>query len=168
MAQDGDRISVGWAATVGIILAIAAMLAIVGAAAIFDPAIDHAAQHRQAMAELDKLIDRAKAETAAAKVASEPKLKLGSWRCYSEHGYYYVAGRVTNISDASLDNVTAVATFETKDGQFVKNDQAMADYQPIMAGQTSPFTVITTGNPAIARCRLAIQHLFGAAIPYNE
>jgi hypothetical protein len=56
-------------------------------------------------------------------VASEPELKLGSWRCYSEHGYYYVAGRVTNISDASLDNVTAVATFETKDGLFAKNDQ---------------------------------------------
>lgn len=150
--------TVGMAAAALVLVAVAAL-------AHYSPNPTPAEQarrdHERVMAELDTKI-------AVLKQASKPKLRIESWRCYKEHGYYFVAGTVSNISSSSLDSVTAVATFETEDGQFVKNDQAMIDYQPVMAGQTSPFTVITTGNPAIARCRLAFKHLFGAAIPYNE
>lgn len=144
-------------------VSVGAIIAFIAAALNFptETPEDPAAAHRKVLAELDAAIDKIRAE-------AKPKLRVNSWRCYTEHGYWHVAGTVTNITSSNLDKVTAVATFETKEGQFVKTDDAMIDYQPIMPGQTSPFDVITTGNPSIWQCRLAFKHLFGAAIRIEQ
>ena len=107
-------------------------------------------------------------EAARATAKAIPKLRIGSWRCYKEYGFVQIDGQVTNISDASLDAVMAVGTFQTKSGTFVKSDHAMIDYQPIMAGQTSPFKVMTTDNPMIADCHVSFQFLFGGTISFDK
>jgi len=77
-----------------------------------------------------------------------------SYRDYhwcQESGYAIATGRVTNISSVPLDNVMAVVEFEAKDGSLITSSDSMIDYQPILPGQSSPFTVMETWNPAMAK-----------------
>lgn len=98
----------------------------------------------------------------------EPKLQLLSWSNYTEYGYIHVVGEVKNISNSKLDNVTAVVTFRTEDGTLVKTDEALIDYNPLMPGQTSAFTVLATENPAIKKLNLGFKHLLGGEIKYRQ
>ncbi|HEX3869427.1 MAG TPA: FxLYD domain-containing protein [Pirellulales bacterium] len=93
-----------------------------------------------------------------------PVLQTYGSSCYTEGSFQKLEGQVTNISDRPLSNVEAVAIFKTSNGQFVKSDQAMLTYNPIMPGQTSPFLVITTGNPMISNCTVSFKTLFGGAL----
>ena len=72
--------------------------------------------------------------------------------------------QVKNISGKSLDNVTAVGNAYTDSGEFVKSDTALIEYDPILSGQTSPFEVLMTGNPAISKCKVDFKYLFGGSI----
>jgi hypothetical protein len=83
-------------------------------------------------------------------------------------GYHYVEGQVKNVSAESLENVTAVATWMDKDGNFIKTDEAMIDYNPILPGQTSPFKTISTGNPAMARYRVEFKKLMGGTLSVDD
>jgi hypothetical protein len=94
-----------------------------------------------------------------------PPLEIQSWRCGAESGYAKVEGEVKNVSAQPLRNVAAVATFRTKDGTFVKSEDSLIDYNPILPGQTSPFKVLTTHNPSITNCEVGFKHLFGGEIP---
>ncbi|MEP0314142.1 FxLYD domain-containing protein [Hyphomonas sp.] len=97
---------------------------------------------------------------------SEPDydMKLGSWRCYSELGFQHIDGLVKNVGDQPLDTVMAVATFLDGKGGMIKTASAMIDFQPIMPGQTSPFKVITTGNPLIRKCVIQMTRMFGGQL----
>lgn len=97
---------------------------------------------------------------------AEPEylLELKSYKCYEEYGYFQITGEVTNISDHSLSNVEAIGGAYTKEGEFVKSDSALIEYNPIMSGQTSPFKVMTTMNPLISKCNIDFKSLMGGAI----
>lgn len=92
------------------------------------------------------------------------KLELLSYRCYKEYGYFHITGQVKNISDKSIENVTAVGTTLTEDGQFVNSSEALTEYNPIMAGQTSPFTVMMTLNPVMSKCQVEFKELMGGTL----
>lgn len=94
----------------------------------------------------------------------EPLLEVQSFNVYKEYDYAHISGEVKNISNKPLENVSAVGLFYDKDGQLVKTDDAMIDYNPILAGQTSPFEVLTTDNPAIMKGRVEFKFLFGGSI----
>lgn len=100
--------------------------------------------------------------------SNEPKLQLLSWSNYTEYGYIHVVGEVKNISNSKLEHVTAVVTFRTEDGTLVKTDDALIDYDPLMPGQTSPFKVLSTENPAIKKLSLGFKHLLGGEIKYKQ
>ena len=118
------------------------------------------------------------ASTSPEPPASEPKpqpqpqpkprptadLIIEGWRFSTESGFVKVAGQVTNNTGQSLENVTAVVTFKTADGGFVKTSEALISYNPVLAGQTSPFEVMDTGNPAIETANLSFKHLLGGSI----
>lgn len=97
-------------------------------------------------------------------------LALIALRCTeSEYGgYHYVEGQVKNISTRPLENVTAVGTWFDKSGEFIKSDEALIDYNPILAGQTSPFKTISTGNPAMARCQVEFKYLLGGTLSFDD
>ena len=97
-----------------------------------------------------------------------PPLELISWRCETEHGYMFVRGEVKNVSSKSLDNVTVVGEFRTADGTLVKSDSALIDYNPILPGQTSPFSTGTSVNPAFKRCGINFKHLLGGTIGFTS
>lgn len=101
-------------------------------------------------------------------VVQQDLLKLLSYNCYSEHGYFHITGEVKNISDKSLEDVVAVGIAYTESGEFVKSDDALIDYNPILSGQTSPFEILMTDNPAIKKCKVDFKEFFGGSIPTKK
>lgn len=63
--------------------------------------------------------------------------------------------------------VTVVVEFQTKEGSIIPSPAALIDCQPILPGQMSPWKVIGTWNPAMARCKaiLCFKYLSDGAIP---
>ena len=99
---------------------------------------------------------------------AKPKLKLLSFNYVVEYDdYSIVEGQVQNISDESLKNVVAVAQFYKKDGTFVKSDEALIKFNPILPGQTSPFKVTATHNPAMNSCSMDFKALMGSKINFS-
>lgn len=62
----------------------------------------------------------------------------------------------------------AVVIFRTENGTLVKTDDALIDYDPLMPGQSSPFQVLATENPAIKKLSLSFKHLLGGEIKYKQ
>ncbi|MBI2865706.1 MAG: hypothetical protein HYX94_14250 [Chloroflexi bacterium] len=81
------------------------------------------------------------------------------------YGFVTVEGQVKNVRGASLRNVESLVQWYTNSGQFVKSDSALIEYNPILAGQTSPFTVISTDNPAMTKYSVSFKELIGGQIP---
>lgn len=81
------------------------------------------------------------------------ELALVSSRGYESDGggCHIVEGQVKNISSQSLKNVTAVVTWYDKADGFIKSDDALVEYNPLLAGQTSPFKTMSSSNPAMSK-----------------
>lgn len=103
-------------------------------------------------------------ETSEESGMGEPKLKLLDYNFDREYDYIIVQGQVKNISKESLKNVEALVEFFDEDDNFIKKDSALIDYNPILSNQTSPFEVITTDNPEIARYRVSFKNLLDGKI----
>lgn len=101
---------------------------------------------------------------APGRTAAEPQLELESFNFYEEHGFVEITGLVRNISGEPLENVQAIGEFFTEDETFVKSAEALVEYDPILPGQSSPFRVMTTTNPAIRKSRVTFKNLFGGTI----
>ena len=92
-------------------------------------------------------------------------LMLEDWSFQTESNFVTAIGRVTNMTDLPMENVQVVIQFFTSDGAFVKSGDALVEFNPILSGQTSPFTVIVSGNPEIATGTISFKTLFGGTIP---
>ena len=71
---------------------------------------------------------------------------------------------VKNISSARLENVQAVAIFTDKNGNFITSADALIEYRPILPGQSSPFKVMQTYNPAMKSCRMEFKRFAGGEL----
>jgi hypothetical protein len=96
------------------------------------------------------------------------KLELLSWRWGEEYGYFKVTGEVKNISSEPLKNVEILASFYDSNGNFIKNSEAIIEFNPIIPGQTSPFKAITSSNPAAKKATIQFKFLFGSSISYRD
>ncbi len=105
---------------------------------------------------------------AISAAAPRAQLRLRSWRCYEEYGFQHIEGRVTNQTDRAFNNDLVVASFETSAGRLVKNETALVQFQPLMPGQTSPFTLVAIGNPQIDRCEIGFQIMSGPALSFDR
>ena len=95
-------------------------------------------------------------------------LTLLDFRCYHEYGYAHLEGNVRNNTNKRLENVLAVASWESSGGTFISSHDALIDYNPVMPGQTSPFETIGTHNPQMSKCKVAFKEFFGGTIPYDR
>jgi hypothetical protein len=110
-------------------------------------------------------------ETPAVKATAPTStyhLALLSSRGYETYGYYIVEGQVKNLTDRSLENVTAVATWYDRNGQFISSDDALIEYNPLLPGQTAPFKTMTRGNPEMKRFSVEFKHLFGGRLVTDD
>lgn len=101
---------------------------------------------------------------------AEPEylLELIAMNDTREYDFITVEGQVKNISGVSLDSIVAVVEFYDSNGDFVKSDSALIDYDPILSGQTSPFSVITTDNPAIKKYSTTFKYFAGGTLPTKD
>ena len=117
---------------------------------------------------------KASAPAAASAPAPPPEptfqLTLISSKGYESEGggYHIVEGQVKNISDQPLKNVTAVSTWFDKDGGFIKSDDAIVEYNPILPGQTSPFKTMSSTNPAMSKYTVNFKTLFGGTLSFDD
>lgn len=93
-------------------------------------------------------------------------LVLLDFRLSQDHGFARAEGTVKNLTNHSLKNVQAIIVWRTQNGDFVKKADALIDYNPILPGQTSPFTVLTSGNPQISQGSISFSTLFGSELTY--
>ncbi len=98
----------------------------------------------------------------------EDLLELLNYNCYKQSDYFITEGQVKNISGKSIESVEAVVTAYTEDGKFVKSGSALIGYNPIMAGQTSPFKVMIRDNPEIKKCKVDFKEFWGSEIPTKK
>ena len=97
-----------------------------------------------------------------------PQLELKGFSWHTEYGYAILEGQVTNVSSQPLKNVTAVASFYDAKGGFITSSEALIEYNPILPGQTSPFSVGTTENPAMEKAAVDFKDLLGGTIPFRK
>ena len=84
------------------------------------------------------------------------------------YGFHTVEGQVTNLTGRNLENVMAVVTWLTDDDQFITADEALIDFNPVLPGQTSPFEVMSSTNPAMSKYRVEFKTLFGGTLRYED
>lgn len=91
-------------------------------------------------------------------------LIIEDWHWSRSHGYAIAEGRVTNRTNSTLRNILAVVEYETSSGQFITSDNSLLDYQDLLPGQTTPFKVYTSLNPAMSRAYLTFREMFGGPV----
>lgn len=93
-----------------------------------------------------------------------PALSFNATRCEQDSGYMIAEGTVTNNTTEALKDVAAVVSFNDASGKLVTSEDSLIEYNPILAGQTSPFKVMATYNPAMATCSVSFKELMGGEI----
>jgi hypothetical protein len=101
-------------------------------------------------------------------IPTEPQLELVKYVWHIEYGYAILEGQVTNISSQPLKNVAAVASFYDLNGGFITSSDTLIDYNPVLPGQTSPFKIMATENPAMKKAGVAFKELMGGTIPFRN
>ena len=91
-------------------------------------------------------------------------LRLLGHGCRQEYDYQVCEGEVRNTSGEPLENVMVEVRFQDKAGGFIKSEDAMIGYQPLMPGQTSPFKLGTINNPLIRHYTIAFKQMFGGEL----
>ena len=69
-----------------------------------------------------------------------------------------------NISSLKLKNVQAVVTWYDRNDNMITSSSALIEYNPILPGQSSPFKVMKTYNPAMQKAGVEFNHLMGGTI----
>jgi hypothetical protein len=102
-------------------------------------------------------------------VCSGIQLVIEDWRWgQSSDSFVKVEGRVTNVSGVSLKGVVAKVSFFSQNEEFITSDDALIDYQPVLNGQTSPFSVIAIYNPAMRKAQLELAQFWGTTYRFTD
>lgn len=96
----------------------------------------------------------------------KPALLLLSSDCRREFGVIQVVGEVKNLTTERLRNVLVVATFRTKTGRLVKSGDSFIEFNPILPGQSSPFTVSDIDDPIIEKYDVTFKFRMGETITH--
>ncbi len=93
---------------------------------------------------------QATAAPNATPTAANAKLSLVSVSgARQSEAWYEVRGMVRNVTNDSLRNVQAVAILMDRKGKAQFSEQAVITYNPLLAGQTSSFSIMVKYNPEI-------------------
>ena len=94
------------------------------------------------------------------------RLALLSFSCTtsSSSRYNTCEGAVTNLTNQSLRNIVAVVTWVDSNGTPQRSDDALIDFNPILAGQTSTWSTIGRANPGLTDSYLNFKELSGGTI----
>lgn len=95
-------------------------------------------------------------------------LEVQSWNWSNSYGHAIASGQVKNLTSEPLKSVQAVVSFYDKDENFITSNDSMLEYQPLLPGQTSPFKVYATWNPAMRKAQVEFKRMFGGTLKSVE
>lgn len=96
------------------------------------------------------------------------QLELLSSRGELGERYNKVHGQVKNLTSDPIDNIKVVVSWMSASGEFIVSDSALIDYRPLMPGQVSPFSTITSANPLMKKYRVEFSTMRGAVIGFRD
>lgn len=67
-----------------------------------------------------------------------------------------------------MKNLGLIGNFAAANDNFITSADALIDYNPILAGQSSPFKVMATYNPEIKHWRVEFKDLLGGSITFTN
>jgi hypothetical protein len=98
-----------------------------------------------------------------------PLLALQSSSCTRDRfGYMSCEGFVQNISSRPLDGVMTVVIWYDANNVPQSEDTSFVDYQPILPGQSSPWSTFGRANPALNSFRVQFKEFAGGTIRYRD
>ena len=126
-------------------------------------------KYKQKVAYYSTKMEAKREETRREQYKKNCDLELLNWHWSTGHGYAKAEGQVKNISGRKLKNVEALVIWFDNNGNMITSDSSLIEYNPIMPGQTSPFSVMEQYNPAMTKARVEFKYLFGGSIQtYRE
>lgn len=90
------------------------------------------------------------------------------WNWSESGNYFHIEGEITNLSGRKLDGVRIVLSFYDKQQNFVTSDISYPEFDPLMPGQTSPYTSMIAKNPVIDTYRVEFATRDGSTLPATE
>lgn len=108
--------------------------------------------------------DKHEKEEAERRYKASCKLELLGHGWHEEYSYAVYEGQVKNISNSKMEHVQAVVTWYDNNGNMITSRSALIEYDPLMPGQTSPFKVIKSFNPAMQKAGVEFSYLMGGLI----
>lgn len=130
--------------------------------------LDRTTAQQQAEAKARAVEQRAAAQREACqRQLNAYTIIIESWHWGRTAGGSYVKaeGRVTNNTTKTLRNIQAMVEYETSSGQFITSDFSTIDLRDLLPGQSSPFSVMTSYNPAMHSASLRFREFYGPLIP---
>lgn len=95
-------------------------------------------------------------------------LELKGYDWYKDSEYTIAEGEVKNRSDERIENLMAVVSVYDKNGNFITSKDSLIEYNPLLAGQTSPFKVYVRWNPEMHRAKVEFKTFNGTVISHQE
>ena len=89
---------------------------------------------------------------------------VSSSQFFSPRGYFVTEGEVTNTSPEAIELLQLVVRWSDKAGVFITSQDGYAEYRMLLPGQTSPFKVLTSYNPAMDGYSVRAKTSFGGPI----
>jgi hypothetical protein len=112
-------------------------------------------------------------EGGAPKEASPPnnsgKDLTASWNCTINTSIdsLIIRGEVKNATASSIKGLQLVGTLRTADGTFISSDDGYTSYDTILPGQTSPFEIHMSFNPAARSADLSLKNQDGEMVEFS-
>ena len=108
-------------------------------------------------------------ETVAAMPTRTPvpppyKLALISADCHREYDSSFCEGFVQNISGSAMESIEAVAVFYDAAKTPISSASALIDYDPLLPGQQSHFSIYGRYNPAMTKWSIEFKEFSGGSI----
>jgi hypothetical protein len=97
-----------------------------------------------------------------------PLALLSSRGGASSSAYYKVEGEVQNIGTTPLRSIVAVATWYDKQDSFISADSGLVEYDPLMPGQKSPYSVLIRANPLMHQYTVGFKQIGGGELTVED
>ena len=92
------------------------------------------------------------------------KLELLDWHWVIDQDYAITEGEIRNISNDTLADVAVKVVFYDSDERFIRSEENLIAFNPILAGQTSLFRVKTIYNPVMTSAGIEFKFLSDGSI----
>jgi len=92
------------------------------------------------------------------------ELALLSSRCVASYGFMKCEGFVENLTAQSMRSVMVVVTWYDANGVPQRSDDSFIDYNPVLPGQSSPWSTINTDNPGLRNYKIQFKEFLGGTI----